>query len=45
MFSTEVLSSSPAIILPFEAVFTPTAYKLSPLVSAPLPIANKTVSN
>lgn len=44
MLGTEVLSSSPAIILPLEAVLTPTVSRLSSLVSADLPMANRTVS-
>jgi hypothetical protein len=44
MLSTDVLSSSEARIFPFSAVLTPTSYNPICLVSALLPIANKTVS-
>ena len=45
MLSTLVLSSSPAIILPLEAILTPSASRLRPFVSAERPIAKRTVSN
>jgi hypothetical protein len=44
MLGTDVRSSSPAMILPFGAVLTPTYYRFSSLVSAPRPMAKRTTS-
>ena len=45
ILSTLVLSLSAAMIFPLFAVFTPTVYRPKLLVSAPLPVANMTISN